>query len=420
MTMAGDRNSFSKFEAKSAIRIQYLLAFLGAAIGTVGFGFWGPRWLPALWAAAWMLGYLGLAKYRAPEHAKTPEFADNYYYLGFLLTLVALVGVLVQLGYASSGGLEEDLLLKVLSQFGLALVTTIIGLVGRTAMLMFRPTLEDLEEEAENRLTQAFDEYTMALNRLTEEANTFSHNFGKSLETSLSTVEDVVVDFGTTVQDTRDGIAPIRAELADVSAEFGQSVDRLRSSTSGLADRIAESSDGIGGALTAFGESVRSAAEDVEESTQGVGRVIENAERELDRPLKRVQEQVDSFAVSLTELSDRFSRLPNELARSTERTGKALGVLAAEVQTLKANVQGLAEIIAKISGSMDFDSGSFKEGVDGLNQQVKRLSAIHSRLAEEARGSSEAIVAVRRELASGIGFLVDRMNGGAWEKGDES
>ena len=89
--------------------------------------------LPAAVAVGIMLLYLLVSRMWTREATRHPDFADGFYYMGFLLTMVALVSTLMVIGDRSDADLQQF----VLRQFGLALTTTIAGLLGRNTIRMF-------------------------------------------------------------------------------------------------------------------------------------------------------------------------------------------------------------------------------------------------------------------------------------------
>ena len=79
-----------------------------------------------------MLAYSSLGFTEKKNDTLIEQFADSIYYLGFLLTLVALIVSLVDLSEA------EYSLNGVGSRFGIALATTVLGLFLRIILTNFR------------------------------------------------------------------------------------------------------------------------------------------------------------------------------------------------------------------------------------------------------------------------------------------
>jgi len=114
------------------------LGFFIAAVafGSAGIvGFSGAPWVIAVGYPLFiMVGYAGISYLRSPNVLTWPSFADSLYYLGFIFTMVALVASLWRLAAAPGSGSDAALTVdSILSQFGVALTTTILGLVARTS-----------------------------------------------------------------------------------------------------------------------------------------------------------------------------------------------------------------------------------------------------------------------------------------------
>jgi Flp pilus assembly protein TadB len=100
MTESGRGHSWAKH--------LYWLSFLAALGVTVGLGWLGaPSLLAPFAAIAVMLGYVMISWVWTRDATRHPDFADGLYYMGFLLTLVALVNTLVRIG-STQGAEGED------------------------------------------------------------------------------------------------------------------------------------------------------------------------------------------------------------------------------------------------------------------------------------------------------------------------
>ena len=116
-------------------------AFFGAfLVGTALI--WGIRWffpglggatvaaLAAVAAVAWLWIYYATGEVKQPDRA-----ADNLYYLGLLLTLVSLGYVLVALFvFRPSAGDIQVRVDTLIGSFGIALISTVAGILGRLAL----------------------------------------------------------------------------------------------------------------------------------------------------------------------------------------------------------------------------------------------------------------------------------------------
>ena len=115
---------------KSLAKLDYrnifgLTFFLGTTSIVLGWKLDDPIVFGIVLPVLCMLAYSSLGFIEQKNDTLVEQFADSIYYLGFLLTLVALIVSLVVLS-------EADYSLKgVGGRFGVALTTTVIGLFLR-------------------------------------------------------------------------------------------------------------------------------------------------------------------------------------------------------------------------------------------------------------------------------------------------
>lgn len=390
------------------LRWLYFAAFLAAAIGSFVLSLLGFSWAPAAWAAVCMLGYLAIAHYREPQEVRSAEFADNFYYFGFLLTLVSLFGVLVQLGL-NEAHLGDALLRTVLSQFGLALVTTIIGLVVRTVILMRSRNVDDLEARAEAHLSGAFDDFVHSLNRLTAEADAFSQSFGEHLRSIMSGVERSVGEFGTIVSTTAAQLEPMHTEIRAASDSISQSAGGVAQATNELTDEIRQSAGVVRDSFNGFSSAANNALDELVQSTLNARDSLQAATSGAQQPIAEIRSHMADFGRELTEVSAAFTRLPNEIGGVVTISSGIIESLLADVSALRDAVAKVQTAVLGVADSLQGENNAVQRSVASLVEQIHALERVHARLAEEAEGSSKAIVAVRKELAWGVDRLVETL-----------
>lgn len=110
-----------------------------------------------------MIIYWGVVTYKGKNVIANDQIGDSVYYLGFLLTLFALILSLI---YAADNPSEQ--LSEVLPKFGIALITTIVGLGIRVYMTAFEVSQEDREDIASTQLTSASTNLRIQLETINE------------------------------------------------------------------------------------------------------------------------------------------------------------------------------------------------------------------------------------------------------------
>lgn len=411
MTPSTKRRSIPADDA-SLVRNLFLVVFILASLGNVLFLELGaPTWVAPLWAIVWMIGYLRFSQVKTPEVVRTDDFADNFYYLGFLLTLVALVVVLVYLEPA-----EDADIAPILSQFGLALSTTIVGLAVRTWLLMFRPSTEEMQDRAESRISRAFDEFTATLERLTAEADAFHHRFAGELESSVEAVRSTVEGFRPIVANAAEEMQGVVAQTRGVGDEMKAAAREIRgvgeelshgarqyanTVTQGLSDtstRIQESLAQISHAVESYEAAIETASSETRRTADRIG----SATQTLETNLEAFSEGLQPISEDLRELTRTYEGTLSARADDLQRASQALETSSRGLEKAIVEVQdGLGEF-GRVLAEQGQMSGPFLDRLRGELDEIQRL---RSELTEESRGSAEAVLQVRNELAAAVGFL---------------
>lgn len=113
-----------------------------------------PDWLPAVTSGFIIVAYAVLTLVSVRARLDSGQIGDNAYYLGFVLTLVALAVTLYEIG-SKGTEISDDLLRDVIAGFGIALSSTIIGVCVRVVLLQYRVDLVAREREMQHTLNDA-------------------------------------------------------------------------------------------------------------------------------------------------------------------------------------------------------------------------------------------------------------------------
>lgn len=395
------RDDQQRRELKEALRVHFILVFLVAATGSVAFVFWSAAWLPAAWASLVMVVYGTYAYRRAPQVSQTSDFADSFYYLGFTLTLVALIVVLVSLSGAGEPG---ETINAVLPQFGFALSTTLVGLLGRTVFTMFRPEGEATEERAERELREAFDDFTRSLQQLTAEADSFQQRFSTELETSVMSLKKTADGFHEIVEKTANEAKPLVEALSRASTDLQENSVKLDEAVSTLSGRVEESGEAleettgsIKATLEGSADSVSGALRQVENEVEGLGATLEHAANSVNR-LTDLQQELIGFSDTLIAVNESLEAL--EVDSIDE-----LRVLRREIREVVSTASGIEGAINSFSREIRDRQSDVGQALKDWSDALRKVSRLQVQLQDESEDAALALVKVRKELAAGVHFL---------------
>ena len=154
--------------SEGADRAALLAAFLLGAAGTIFLKVEELQPIPlelppvvaALWVALVLIVYVIIAWQVGRLRIEPETIGDNCYYLGFVFTLTSLAVTLYQISGEAVG---STALQAAISGFGIALSSTIIGIVLRVWLMRLRPDLVARDRAARIELHTAAREFRAAL-----------------------------------------------------------------------------------------------------------------------------------------------------------------------------------------------------------------------------------------------------------------
>jgi len=114
---------------------------------------------------------------------------DNCYYLGFLFTLVSLSNALYSFGYG-----DDDTINYVISNFGIALGSTIVGMLMRVMFNQMKIEPEQIEERIKENLTDTGHRLTGEIENVIGEMNSLSSTLKNSMAEALESTDTLLKD----------------------------------------------------------------------------------------------------------------------------------------------------------------------------------------------------------------------------------
>ena len=187
--------------------LLFLLAFVLGSLGilllyTLGQRQWIVTAFPLLVMFLYMANELHSGRYQYRED----RIGENLYYLGLLYTLVSLSHALYVFGAADAIG-------AIVSNFGIALGTTITGLALRVFMYQLGgDQLDEPELRARIELAEAVDRLKFQLSSCVEDVNGFRLQLAQSLAAMITSAA------GEVTSAIQEGLADLRDKAASVKA----------------------------------------------------------------------------------------------------------------------------------------------------------------------------------------------------------
>jgi hypothetical protein len=180
MKRTADKEIYGVRSTGSADKLILLFAFVAGVAGSIALKTIEVHsFVPAAFTALVIIFYAVLTYFTSSLRLEPESIGDNCYYLGFVFTLSSLAVTLYELSDAHQ---ETQFVSNVISGFGVALSSTIVGISIRVFLLQFRPNLVAREREMRVELNDSMRDFRTALTQSVSSLRLFSVEIQQSLK----------------------------------------------------------------------------------------------------------------------------------------------------------------------------------------------------------------------------------------------
>ncbi len=377
-------------------KISLLTAFVVGICGVMLLKWYS---YPILWTIGWPICTIivyCLIMRAANDNGLYEIIGDNCYYLGFVFTLTSL-SVTLYLLYGADNTEAQDQLPEVISGFGVALSSTIAGIVLRVLMLRMAPDIAQQESEARVDLDLAVRDFRTHLGMSIGELKRYSVETSQVLAEQRDAIQEALA------QDTE---AHKRATEASTVAltKFSEDTEKK------LADHRAALQESMEQNARQYREAVQEGIAAFREALDRVSATLSDPETQVRDALRRsvdnqllalesgatglrrvLEHTVESFA-QYREEADRLASLSREIFGQTEESAKtarneleSLKELTESITALSNESHGLDAVLSGLVGKL----GRVEDGIaTTLEPAVARIgegaSAISATLADSS------------------------------------
>ncbi len=412
--ISADTSLFVVFFALGALIIIYFNSIAGRPVEMDGYEL-TKRMLPIFFLMiCYAIIVAGVPKFLLASW----QAGDNCYYLGFLFTLVSLAFALYD--FVESG--ENKAL--VVQDFGIALSTTIAGLLLRVLFSQARLDPDNIEVTSRMNLVTQSSQLRRQLNGAIQDINRLRRSVEQSVNDSVREQIKRIDQLSDEVQDQWKKVGDNASEaIGRVISDFTESTNSLR-----LATESAEKT------LTKYTESIESSISRFEKQSVS----INNLNEEISRLRKQSSVLLSFGEVLNDQFVDRMREYAKQIAAASselEADGHALAnvssafkEIVAELKGLKPAIQQLPEMLQNpvIDGHSMISSkwDEVAEQADQINENliknddqfsasVESVQKAISNLAENAESASMSLVEQRKGLEhfnDSISKLIEQIN----------
>lgn len=317
----------------------------------LGIGAW---WLASVLALC-MVAY-GVFVERTVDDADVPgdTRGDSIYYLGLLFTFAALVAALITFDWGDPGG-GAGVTTGSIRNFGIALLTTIVGLAGRVWFTMSQESPGDLVDTTRSELEETVARMKESLDRARDDLDIMAHKFRDS-SAGLGEMADTVAQRTKETAETYEALDEYAGYIASATRSLTREMDELTA--------VCGASHG---ALTAL-----------QGQAHALGEHFDSVRAGLDGHLGRAQAQLDQAEATLLRISEAAGPAAQRIdatLRGVEGTNAELSALGKTLSGVKHSADRAMEALAGIADTVDGDDvlPLWKEAVDRLHEGTRGI-----------------------------------------------
>ena len=392
-----EHSASQSVEAQREFRDAWMIALLvGCVIIALGnlIGI-GPWWL-AMAAAVWMIGYgVFIGRTVDDTDVSSDTKGESIYYLGLLFTFAAMVAALITFDWGAPGS-DGSVTAGAFRNFGIALLTTIVGLVGRVWFTMSHESPGDLVDNTRSLLEETVSQMKESLDRARDDLDIMAHKFRDS-SAGLGELAEIISEgtrhtAGIIAEGTQQTAALI-SEGQQRTAETYDALDAYSVQITGAARSLAREMD----RMNAVCEASTTVLAALQERADGIGQQFEAMQT-------RLAETEGTFD-GINRVAGPAAEGVSATLRSLHETGSAVSALRETLAGVRGSAERAKEALAGIAEAVDRQEvvARWDEAVEQLNVGTRGIRGIADRAAgmnAEFDGLRASVEAAREGLAS--------------------
>ncbi len=387
MTPASARHSAAHAEeTRRQHRDAWLIVLaVGCAIilfgNLLGIGAW---WLASAVALCMVIYGIGIQVYIDDSDVPGDVKGDAIYYLGLLFTFAALVAALITFDWGAPGT-DTSGTTGSIRNFGIALLTTIVGLAGRVWFTMSQESPGDIVDTARSELEETVSLMKESLDRARDDLDIMANKF----------------------RDSSAGLAKTAATIADSTkrtAATYKALDTYTGQVAGTAESLTHQMDQLKGVCGLCSSALLS----LQETARELGTHLDHVPVRLGNHFDRAQAQLKKAEATFDGINRVAGPAAERVAdtlRGVEGTAAAASALGRSLSGMRGSAEQARKALAGIADAVDGQEALplWKESVDQLHEGTRGIRSIAIRAAEmnaEFEELSASLKAARHGLAS--------------------
>jgi len=291
-----------------------------------------------------MFIYIIYGHQHSKKYMYLPEFSDTVYYLGFTFTLMALFGATI---FEKLSADPE----KTIAYFGMALMTTIIGLIYRNYHMQFTDLNEDAFEKAQRQIDNEMNKFKLIiedlqarLNNLVDNIENISEVLTDSLPNKISqSIENVDNRLFT-------AFTKLENDMNEMDVIFNESISKVRS---------------------LYGELNQQNSTTVRNMVVS----LEGLSNNFTQSIRKIESTTSQTALLTENLHENMTLFNEQLNGDTDGKG-FLNLTIDSIKDSTDELQQLASVIKNLNKSYNTNLNSLQKTSDLISKELKQIEKI--------------------------------------------
>lgn len=339
----------------------------------------------AVWSVIILLLYVGSAWWVGKSRIEAETIGDNCYYLGFVFTLASLA-ITLYLLVQTKGQTAE--IRDVISGFGVALSSTIFGIILRVLHIRMSPDIASLDRQTRIELHAAV------------------RSFRTNLSASLRELKHFSVETAQMLSEQRDAIYGMSKETIETHKQFVKTSmeEQAKILNETLADATGEAAETI---TDAVAKTTNVAYEELLNSISGMRKAVADLAREESETLKKLVEDSAGISGESVKVQAALEDFAGEIVHFlSEQRGE---IRKASKETIELHGQvlqaGMKEQTRMINETLAAATGKATEAI--ADEVVKATKVAYEELLTSIAGMREAIADLALKETESLRTLVE-------------
>lgn len=327
-----------------------------------------------------MVGYAVIALTTERYRIREDKIGDNIYYLGFLYTLVSLAYALYAFNERAAGAAD------IITNFGIAIFTTIIGLAGRVFFNQMREDVTEYERQARISLADAANDMKAQLGGISHEMDVFKRNLTQiaeegvtsMAESAKSSMEANVLKFSEVSNNVMGNIQAAFSNFTDHSSKLNDIASKNVEALNALFERIERieaSPDLLASKLDPVMQRFQEVADETLQRNKAQAKDVKKLQDMIQQSVEAAEALLKSAKAADTGVADQLRELASGIENGIASVNKLAGALQQVGKEISAEIEENQKAVGSLRRTIDAEAEAIATSAKAMRQSAEEASS---------------------------------------------